>query len=274
MVKKTVAWSTVMATAPAAPVRRWDPGPPPSWRPLIITITRALGCSNLGVLRLSESPKRLHEPIENNGYDLLIHHFDVVHGHGDGHLAVAQTLNIAYGRFRSSGQLSPRPLLGDDRLQSPQKCPKTPASRTRCSLPRLPSATNLMNHPPRKARFWQRLRNWRHGFKDKEDPTVVSEDQWPGSNASPASLPRSWLQTIYRNSLSIPAWPGPIFTSSECGTASDSRCIGDGPSSFSIAPGTSFSTTTNPAAHARPMKMTQRRMPTATNPTPLAGTGC
>ena len=262
-----------MATAPAPPVQRWDPGPPPFWRPSIITITLASGCSNSCVLRLSESLKRLHQPIATNGHNLLNHYFGVAHGHGDGHLGTAQALIIAYGRFRSSGHILPRSLLGDDVHHPLKKCPKTPAFRTRCSLPRLPSAMNLMNRPPQRTRLRQRPRTRRHGFKDKEDPTAVSEDQWPGSNAPPPSLPRSWLRTTCGYSLSTLAWPGLIF-SGECGTASDSGYIADGSRSFSTTPGTSCNTPTNSATHARPMEMTLRRMPTTTKPTPLARTGC
>ena len=93
-----------MATAPAAPVRRWDPGPPSFLRPSFIAITRALGCAYPGVCRPSGSPKRLHQPIATNGYSLLnhlpIHYFSVAHGHVVGHHGAAQSLIIAYIQHR------------------------------------------------------------------------------------------------------------------------------------------------------------------------------
>ena len=93
-----------MATAPAAPVRRWDPGPPSFLRPSFIAITRALGCAYPGVCRPSGSPKRLHQPNATNGYSLLnhlpIHYFSVAYGHVVGHHGAAQSLIIAYIQHR------------------------------------------------------------------------------------------------------------------------------------------------------------------------------
>jgi hypothetical protein len=89
-----------MATAPAAPVRRWDPGPPSFVLPSFTTITRALGCAYPGACRSSGTPKRLHQPIATNGYSLLnhilIHYFSVALGHVAGHHGAAQSLIIAY----------------------------------------------------------------------------------------------------------------------------------------------------------------------------------